>query len=65
MKKTIEALDRLKKDRTLWSGDLQYLGLTMEHFLRFCQLPDDRRQLIIDKLIERTEKRINETRRSK
>lgn len=65
MKKTIEALDRLKKDRTLWSGDLHYLGLTMEHFLRFCQLPDDRCQLIIDKLIERTEKRINETRRSK
>ena len=65
MKKTIEALDRLKKDRTLWAGDLQRLGLTMEHFLRFAQLPDHKCELIIDKLIERTEKRINETRRSK
>lgn len=65
MKKTIEALERLKKDRTLWSGDLQHLGLTMEHFLRFNQLPDHRCELIIDKLIEKTENRINETRRSK
>ena len=58
MKKTIEALERLKKGRTLYSGDLEVLQLTMEHFLRFGQLSDDRCEAIIDKLIERTEKRL-------
>tara|TARA_R110000824_G_scaffold136888_1_gene300814 strand:+ start:5293 stop:5550 length:258 start_codon:yes stop_codon:yes gene_type:complete len=54
-----EALERVKRKRTIYSSDLLALNLSFEHFLRFCQLPDLQCQLIISKLIEREEKKIS------
>jgi hypothetical protein len=47
-----EALDKLKKEKDLSTAMLEPLGIGMDSFLRFAQLPDAQRKKLVDKMIK-------------
>ena len=53
-----QALHTLKTTRKLNTAMLKPLGVTFEQFLRFAQLGPATTELAVDRLIERTERRI-------
>ena len=53
-----QALHTLKTTRKLNTAMLEPLGVTFEQFLRFAQLGPATTEIAIDRLIERTEHRL-------
>lgn len=47
-----EALAKLKKEKDVSTGMLEPLGIGMDSFLKFAQLPDAQRKKLVDKMIK-------------
>ncbi len=52
----VQAVNKLKTTKQLSTEMLRPLGITFEHFLRLAQLPKEKAEIIIDKMIEHFEK---------